>query len=54
MEGYDPNLKAGDPGFMPWMIDYSKFVPMLMANVQDLNARNDALETRLNQLEMAA
>jgi hypothetical protein len=44
MEGYNPDARVGDADFRPWMIDYSKFVPMLLANVQELNARVDALE----------
>jgi len=50
---YKPDAKFGEEGFVPWMLDYSKFVPMLMANVQELNARNDALEARLAALEAA-
>jgi hypothetical protein len=51
MEGYNPDAKFGDPDFMPWMIDHSKFVPMLMANVQELNARVDALVAKNEELE---
>jgi hypothetical protein len=51
---YNPEAKPGEEGFVPWMIDYSKFVPMLMANVQDNNARMDALEARITALETPA
>jgi hypothetical protein len=53
MEGYNPDAKFGDPDFRPWMIDHSKFVPMLIANLQEANARIDALEARLAALEGA-
>ena len=53
MEGYSPDKQPGDEGFQPWMIDYSRFVPMLMANTQDNNSRLDALEARLAALEAA-
>jgi len=54
MPEYNPEAGVGEEGFMPWMIDYSKFVPMLLSNVQELNARNDALEARITALETPA
>ena len=54
MPTYREGAVYGDEDFMPWMVDHSKLVPMLLANVQELNARNDALEARLAALEGAA
>lgn len=36
--------QPGDPGYEPWMIDYSKFVPALLAELKFLQARVAALE----------
>ena len=47
MPTYNPEAKFGDPDFVPWMIDHSKFVPMLIANLQEANARIDALEAKI-------
>jgi len=51
MPTYNADLRPGDDGFMPWMIDYSKFVPMLLANVQENNKIIDELKARLAALE---
>jgi hypothetical protein len=53
MPGYKAGAKFGEEGFFPWQLDYSKFVPMLVANTQDNSARLDALEARLAALEAA-
>jgi hypothetical protein len=36
--------KPGEQGYMPWMMDYSKLVPVLVAELKDLRARLAALE----------
>lgn len=40
----DPEARPGDPDFRPWSIDYSRLVPLLLAEVQDLRRRLAALE----------
>jgi hypothetical protein len=39
--------KAADPDFQPWGVDYSKVVPLLIAALQETNARINALEIKL-------
>jgi Collagen triple helix repeat (20 copies) len=51
MPGYDAKAAPGEDGFHPWMLDYSKFVPMLIANLQEANERIDDLEDRIAKLE---
>jgi len=36
----------------PWMVDYSKLVPIALKAIQELSAKNDALEARLAALEV--
>jgi len=36
---------------VPWGVDYAKLVPVLVAAIQELSAKNDALEARLAKLE---
>lgn len=36
------DMKPGDEGFIPWSMDLSKFVPVLLREVQDLRKRLDA------------
>lgn len=40
------NLKQGDAGFKPWAVDFSKIVPILVAEVKELRRRLAALETQ--------
>ena len=40
----DPEARPGDPDFRPWSIDYSRLVPLLLAEVQDLRRRLAELE----------
>lgn len=47
----DPDGKEGDNGFVAWQVDYSKFVPVLLANAKEDRARIAALEARLAALE---
>jgi hypothetical protein len=39
--------KPTEPDFQPWGVDYSKFVPILIAAVQEADARIRALEAKL-------
>lgn len=39
--------------FMPWMVDYSKYVPLLIQALQDAHEKIDELTARVNALEGA-
>src|SRR5262245_34372512 len=52
-DDYDPDARPGEKGFLPWMVDHSKLVPMLMATLQQACARIDDLEARIAALEAA-
>lgn len=41
----------GTGGESPWMVDYSKFVPALLAAVQELSDENEAQQARIDDLE---
>jgi hypothetical protein len=41
------SMKATDRNFQPWGVDYSKVVPLLIAAVQEADARIRALEAKL-------
>jgi Chaperone of endosialidase len=49
IEAFADAVQPPDPALpdMPWMVDYSKFVPLLLQEVKDLRARVAALETQL-------
>jgi hypothetical protein len=40
-----------DPLQEPWMVDYSKVTPVLWKAIQELSAKNDALEARIYAIE---
>jgi len=42
----DGGLSPDDEAFQPWAVDYSKFVPLLLAEVKALRERVASLETR--------
>jgi hypothetical protein len=50
-EVYPQAVVAGTPENDQWGIDYSKLVPVLTKAIQELSAKNDALEARLAALE---
>lgn len=47
-----PGSEAGPDadGFMPWMMNYSKFIPLLIANAQETHRRIAELERELHEL----
>jgi hypothetical protein len=46
--------EPGDADFMPWSIDYSKYVPVLVQALQEAHERVDALMRRVAALEQAS
>lgn len=43
----DTELSPGDEGFVPWTVDYSKLVPLLMMEIKHLRRRVEKLENVL-------
>jgi len=41
-----PQEAYGDPDYIPWGVDYSKFVPVLLREIQKLRSRVASLESR--------
>lgn len=44
--------ESDEGGFMPWGVDYSKYVPLLIQTLQDAFKQIDELRTRVVQLEL--
>jgi hypothetical protein len=51
-ESIDRDKTGNDLGTTTKSVKYSVFVPMLVKAIQELSAKNDALEARLTQLEL--
>lgn len=47
------DLPIDDEDFSPWLVDYSKFVPILISGIQALQQENVALDSRVKLLEKA-
>jgi hypothetical protein len=47
-----PTEDTNDDGSInPWTMEFGYAVPLLVKAIQELSAKNDALEARLTQLE---